>query len=65
VSNEKVPPVGVMPSYIWKAKRIQEIAAAMHRYCEAGIGYASKPEVKKWANEISRLIHEIEKEKTQ
>lgn len=48
------PPLGLVPSYIWKLKRIEEIKSAMHRYLEAN---AEIPIA--WIDEHDKLREEI------
>ena len=50
-----MPPIGVMPGWIWQDKvrneRINELLAAMLRYCAAGL-----PIKEDWLIELSQLI---------
>lgn len=33
--TQEAPPIGLMPRYIWDAKRMNEIEAAMERFIQA------------------------------
>ena len=46
----KAPPLGVMPEYIWKKKRYDELCSAIGRYIIADIGPPTE-----WLDEGKRL----------
>ena len=50
------PPIGLMPEYLWKAKRMCDIYGAVKRYKDAGydIPYEWLEEFKRLDKELSR-----------
>jgi hypothetical protein len=48
------PPIGIMPEYIWKLERIQDLKEAIYRYLDADC----IPD-KEWYDEYEKLIREM------
>ena len=51
LKNLSKPPIGLVPSYIWKEKRVQVIKEAMKRYVDA-----SKIIPMDWWDELNELV---------
>lgn len=47
-------PIGVMPRYIWKEKRLADIKSAMHRYTDS-----FKRIPLEWIEEYNELVKEV------
>ena len=48
----KKPPIGVMPRYIWEARRKRELGRAIYEYLNAGL-----PILPEWVNEYNELCN--------
>lgn len=59
MEQKEKPPLGIMPSFIWKEKRIEEIQEAMDRFMEIG-----KPIPQKWKDELKTLKEEVQQQPT-
>lgn len=44
------PPIGIIPEWLWKEKRMEELEEAIHRY-----DFDGKPREKEWVDEYSQL----------
>jgi len=53
--DEKKPPIGITPEFIWKEDRARELARAIVRYLEYE-GFSST--VQKWSSELRDLCEE-------
>lgn len=57
------PPIGVMPARIWKEKRMQELARAIHEYVSGGyLSGGCADCVANWSHELFHLAEEIQAE---
>jgi len=50
----KKPPIGIIPEYIWKERRLKAIDAAIKRYQKAGLAISTE-----WIFERNRLLYDI------
>ena len=48
--NERKPPLGLTPKYIWDSQRLFDIINAIHRYAQA-----EKPVPGEWVDELRIL----------
>ena len=51
IKKVKKPPLGIMPCYIWKLKRKEDLKGAIHRYIEAGLKVNQK-----WIEEYNSYV---------
>ena len=59
MTEAQAPPLGVMPRWLWREKRIVELMAALMRYRDAGLENDS---MAAWRREVCELIAEALKE---
>lgn len=50
MTKSKKPPLGIMPMYIWRERRVKDICDAIKRYSLAGIHPPQE-----WFNELQSL----------
>jgi len=50
----KKPPKGIIPEYLWKEQRLQDIDAAIKRYQEAGCAISTA-----WIFERNNLLYDL------
>jgi hypothetical protein len=53
------PPIGLVPKFVWKERRLCEVKAAIQRYLDAGCRVP--PE---WIAEYNELIREVDDDET-
>jgi len=54
--EEAKPPIGIMPEWLWKEKRIEELTQAISRQIEVN----NYKNISVWSQEISKLSTEIQ-----
>lgn len=58
-NNEKKPPLGVMPEYLYEDHRVRELARTISRYMENGFNSEIIPQVSSWCDELARRMKAI------
>ena len=57
MTNNKKPPIGIVPEKFWKKQRVIDLSCAIVRYMEAGL--EEEPSVKLWREEYWKWIDEL------
>lgn len=53
--NNKKPPIGIQPKFIWEVQRIEDLVSAMNRYINAGLEIPVE-----WVENYNELIIKYE-----
>jgi hypothetical protein len=61
MSDDK-PPLGILPSFVWKRQRVIALLEAAHRYASEGFREATERCVQEWLTEAKMLLLEVAQE---
>lgn len=53
------PPIGIMPNYVWKQQRAEELSRAIERYVSAEDYQNSEKTIIAWCRELENLVRDL------